>query len=92
MAIVRRFVFIPIFDFSAPIMPCILAVMLATWIGGWKAGFFATVLNAALINLVKEVEPQSISMPQLLRLIMFVIIGGLISWGIEVSACFSSTS
>ena len=64
MAVVRHFVFIPIFEFKPPVMPFLLAVMLAAWIGGLKSGFFATVLNAGLIVLLngEEIEIHLVSM------------------------------
>ena len=85
MVVVRRFVIIPFFDFNAPAMPFILAVMLAAWIGGSKSGFFATVLNAGLLwsALGEEIAFELFSASRQIRLILFIVIGGLISWGKE---------
>src|SRR5476649_736660 len=85
MAVLRQFVFIPLFDFSPPIMPSLMAVMLASWIGGRRSGLFASVVNAGLLTLVYggEIGLQLISIPNLFRFIMFVVIGWVISWGIE---------
>jgi PAS domain S-box-containing protein len=85
MALFRHFVFIPLFDFSPPIMPSLLAVMLAASVGGFRSGLFATVVNAGLLTLVYggEIGIQLFSMPNVFRFIMFVAIGGVISWGID---------
>jgi PAS domain S-box-containing protein len=84
MAVVRHLVIIPIFDFRAQVMPSFLAVMLAASVGGLQAGLFATLLNAGLIAFVdEEIGFLLVSASRQFRLLMFVAISGLISWGIE---------
>jgi PAS domain S-box-containing protein len=79
--VVRHFVFVPIFEFGPPAMPFLLAVTLAAWFGGLKAGLFTTVFTAGLLAMF--FSSNSFSMSNQLRLSLFVVIGGLISWGVE---------
>jgi PAS domain S-box-containing protein len=85
MAVMRLFVFVPVFEFSARALPCILAIMLAAWIGGLMSGLFATVFNAGLLlwAVAGEIELQVVPISDQLRIVLICIIGGLISWGIE---------
>jgi len=89
MAVLRRIVVVPIFDFHAPLIPALWAVILAAWIGGLKPSLFATALNAGLLTFFLdgfidgEIGFQLLTTPNIFRLIMFVILAGLIGWGIE---------
>ncbi|MBI2825481.1 MAG: PAS domain S-box protein [Planctomycetia bacterium] len=85
MAVVRRFIFVPVFEFTPPIVPALLAVMMAGWLGGLRSGLFAIVLNAGSIWFLSNGEAgfPLLSMARQFRLVMFVLTGGLVTWGIE---------
>ena len=84
METVRRVVFVALFDYSAAVMPMLLAVMAAAAISGLRSGLFAIILGVGTIIYVFS---ESTNIPvfatyRQLRILMFVITGGLISWGL----------
>ena len=85
MAIVRRFVFIELFEFRPPVMPLLFAVTAAAAIGGLKSGLFATILGVGMLaySSDEDVGDQLLSTSRQLRFIMFALIGGLTSCGLE---------
>jgi PAS domain S-box-containing protein len=85
MAVVRRFVFIPILRFNPPYMSCLLAVTLAAWVGGLKSGLFASLLNGGLLWTFFRGNngTQLFSMSEQFRLVLFLVNAGLVSWGID---------
>jgi PAS domain S-box-containing protein len=80
--LVRRFILVPIFDQSAPLITFTLAVVAATWISGIRGGLLATLLGT-LANTYLDVGATGFHVYPLtfeLRLLLFGVIGTLISW------------
>ena len=80
--IVRQFVLVPFLGFSPKIMPGLLSVFLAAWLGGARAGWTAAALNTAKLwgYHVDGLYFPTLSVDRQIRLIMFFLIGGIISW------------
>ena len=79
---VSRFVLIPLFGFSPKILVSILAVISAAWFGDLKAGFIATILNGCLLwDFLSEDAGFGLTFHRQVRLLVFIFIGGIISWG-----------
>jgi PAS domain S-box-containing protein len=81
---VSRFVLIPLFGFSPKILISILAVISAAWFGHLKAGLIATILNGCLLwDFLSEDADLGLTLHRQIRLLVFLFIGGIISWGSE---------
>ena len=80
--IVRQFVLVPFLGFSPKIMPGLLSVFLAAWLGGARAGWTAAALNTAKLwgYHVDGLYFPTLSVDRQIRLVMFFLIGGIISW------------
>lgn len=84
LGVLRHVIFIPIFELPGRVMPSCLAVMLAASVGGLKAGLFATALNAGLLAWAdEEMGRHLLAASGSFRLVTFVALSGLTSWGIE---------
>ena len=83
MAAVRSFVLVPFLDDSPRVLPSTLAVVLAAGFGGMTSGLFATALNAGLLLefYYRDGGLEGLTNLRQLRLVMFVFISGLTSWG-----------
>ena len=85
MGLIGHFLVLRYLGQDAPFMALILAVMAAAWVNGLGPGLLATLFGAALGSYWSLEQTNFESIPPYLpgRLIAFVIIGVLISWGME---------
>src|SRR5690242_9356884 len=78
--LLRQFFVIPVLGISAPILTFLVAVVVAAWLGGVKAGLFAIVLGLATGPILRGRNVPSMDFR--LRTIPFVLCSGALSWGI----------
>jgi PAS domain S-box-containing protein len=80
--LVRRFILVPVFDLSAPLITFSLAVVAATSLGGLEAGLIATLLGSVANNYLDIGDTGSRALPLSFqpRLLLFVVAGTAITW------------
>ncbi len=85
MEIVRQAVFKPVLGFSPKVMPGLVAVMLAAWFGGGKAGLIAAAINVLMLWCYHggHIHFEVLRVDRQVRLVMFFTIGVFISLLVE---------
>ncbi len=83
LAVLIRFLLNPVLGHDAPLLVSILAVMFAAWYGGRGSGMLAILLSAVLsvflfIRPLYSLRIDNFS--DVLRLVLFIVIGLLITW------------
>jgi signal transduction histidine kinase len=83
LAVLIRFLLNPVLGHDAPLMVSILAVMFAAWYGGRGSGVLAIALSAVLsvFLFIRPLYSLRIAhFSDVLRLVLFIVIGLLITW------------
>ncbi len=80
--VVRRILFVEILGIGSPFLPLLLAVVVAAWFAGLRAGICATALAALGATAVIMLRKGGAEIPDwiLIRLLTFLVVGGLTSW------------
>jgi len=85
VAVLRRYGLVQFLGLDAPFMSFTLSIVIAAWLSGFVSGMLATVLGAAAGTYMFMDSHEVSSLPAAFqaRIVFFVAIGLLISWGFE---------
>src|SRR6266480_634576 len=82
VALVVRMALTPILHDSSPYLFFVPAVLLAAGLGGWGPGLTATALGAP-IGLFIDTGFSGISVPEVVNVVAFILVGAGVAWGGE---------
>jgi PAS domain S-box-containing protein len=85
LTLVRYALLIPVFGFDLIMIPAIASIISAAWLAGALSGLIATILNVCVLCQLQTAgfSFDVFSTQGLVRVVTFVFIGAVISWGID---------